>query len=113
MHYFLSDMSSYSAPVHLASLQEATTAMRFTYRDNKQVVAHLTRVDRVMGRFLELARMSENELMDDEQLHLLRQRWRDLVPGMAESADKPEESNRRLGALLRQAGRSWQEVYNI
>ncbi|NJC24717.1 potassium channel family protein [Neolewinella antarctica] len=111
VHYFLSDKEAFSAAAQLASFHEATAAMRITYRDNEEVTAHLERIDRVRGRFLEIARMSEQQLTGNEDLLRLRHKWTSRVPEMAGFANAIDENEKRLGALLQQSGRTWREVY--
>ena len=112
VRFFLSDGTAYSAVVQLASLHEATMAMRLTYRNAPVVKAHLVRIDRVAGHYLELVQTPERYRGDDEQLFQLRQQWADCVPELAGSENELEESKIRLGALLTQAGRSWEDVYD-
>ncbi|WP_420461126.1 potassium channel family protein [Neolewinella sp.] len=112
VRFFLSDGLAYSATVQVASLHEATMALRICYRDDAAVTAHLVRMDRVAGHFLELVNTHARHRGEDEELLKLRGGWADRVPELAHPAGgEVEESNVRLGALLSQAGRSWEEVY--
>ncbi len=111
VRFFLSDGTTYSAVVQLASLHEAATAMRITYAEHAVVMRHLERLDRVTGHFLELVRNPDRYVGGDEELVLLRKKWSDRVPALATSTGSLQESKIRLGALLEQAGRSWEAVY--
>ena len=111
VHFFLSDMRPWSASIQLASLHEATMAMRITYANDEVVMAQLTRIDRVTGRFLELARTPDRFRDGNADLLLLREQWADRVPALAGAHNTIEESKERLGALLHQFGHTWQEVY--
>ena len=111
VRFFLSDGTAYSAIVQAASLHEATMALRIHYRDHSDVMAHLVRMDRVAGHFLELVQTHDRHRGEDEQLLKLRGQWADRVPQLTRSSGELEESKVRLGALLSQAGRSWEEVY--
>ena len=112
VHFFLSDMRPWSASIQLASLHEATMAMRITYANDEVVMAQLTRIDRVTGRFLELARTPDRFRDGNADLLLLREQWADRVPALAAGPRNTiEESKERLGALLHQFGHTWQEVY--
>jgi hypothetical protein len=111
VHYFLSDFRSTSANVQLASLHEATKAMRFRYRGNDEVMAHLDRVDRAMNRFLDISRVEIEEEEGIGDLPQLRKQWADRVPEMARATDDFSDDKRKVGSLLQQFDRSWEDVY--
>ncbi len=98
VRFFLSDGLAYSATVQVASLHEATMALRIHYRDDAAVMAHLVRMDRVAGHFLELVNTHARHRGEEEQLLKLRGGWADRVPQLAHPAGEVEESKVRLGA---------------
>lgn len=112
VHYFISDKSHFSASLQLASLHEATYALRIRYRDEAVMMAHLKRVDYVIERFLKIVRTPESFQRDEEvELLQLRNRWSGRVPVLATSHSEVSDNKRRLGALLRQFGYDWEKVY--
>jgi hypothetical protein len=112
VHYFISDKEHFSATLQLASLHEATYAMRIRYQDDAVVMAHLDRVDRVMNRFLDIARTPESFKRDEEEdLLELRRKWNDYLPILTAKYNDTSDNKRRLGALLRQFGYDWEKVY--
>jgi hypothetical protein len=112
VHYFLSDMRGMSAAVQLASLHEATAAMRIRYQDDDEVMAHLNRVDRTMHRFLDIARIDIERVGDMQGLAGERRKWSSRVPDMVEPPSGGFSENKQLiGSLLLQFGRDWREVY--
>lgn len=113
VHYFHSDRREWSAVIQLASLYECLLALRVHYGDRPEIQAHLRRLERSLEYFLQLAYLPQR-LQKREESVLTQQRleWRSRVlRGGGGSAVSINDNSRALGALLREAGYDWSDVF--
>lgn len=112
VHFFISDLKPHELSMQLAGLHEATFAMRIRYADDPVTMAHLQRVDRVIARFLNLARTPDTFKREREKnLLQLRKQWKSRVPELAHTDEIDDKTKRQLGSVLRQFGFDWTDVY--
>ncbi|THH39914.1 potassium channel family protein [Neolewinella litorea] len=112
VHYFHSDQRSWSAVLQLATLHECMLALSIHYADSPKVQAHLQRLDRCLNYFLKVAHIPDRLRQDQERsLLALRTQWHKEILTSGNGDPTISEASRALGALLRQAGYDWQDVF--
>ncbi|NJB86329.1 hypothetical protein GGR26_002097 [Lewinella marina] len=113
VHYFHSNRGAWSAVIQLAALYECLVALRIRYRANPEVLAHADRLERSFAYFLEVAHIPDKLRMEDDGQHVqLRQQWMKEVMETPGYSPPTNENSRALGAVLRQGGYGWADVYS-